>query len=71
MANSRTTFTAAGVESTSDGEEIENALHEKEGIQLVTVDDETGEVVVRHGEALISAEEIEQTVEGLGYDVED
>lgn len=70
MANSRATFTVTGVESADDGAEIEDALQEEEGVQLVDLDPETGETEVRHGEALISDEEIRSTVEDLGYGVE-
>ena len=68
MANSRTTFAVAGVESGDDGDEIESALGEREGVQLVDV--ESGEVTVRYGEELISEEEIKSVVRELGYDVE-
>jgi len=71
VANSRTTFTASNVGSDSDAADIEDALHEREGVQLVTVDADTGEVVVRHGEELISGEEIESTVTDLGYEIEE
>ena len=68
MANSRTTFTVADVESGADEDEIEAALQEREGVQLVDV--ERGEVTVRYGEELISEEEIESVVRELGYEVE-
>ncbi|CQH54107.1 HMA domain protein [Halobacterium hubeiense] len=67
MSNSRAEFT---VSKDADGETIEDALHEREGVQLAAFDPETGLVEVRHGEALISTEEIESTVRELGYDVE-
>ena len=70
MADSRATFTVAGVESADDAEEIEDALKEREGVQMVEIDTETGETEVRHGEELISAAEIESTVRELGYDVD-
>jgi|AntDeeMinimDraft_5_1070356.scaffolds.fasta_scaffold22143_1 copper chaperone CopZ len=70
MANSRVRFTVAGVDSPDDAEEIEDALRDKEGVQLVDLNQETGESEVRHGEALISDEEILSTVEDLGYEVE-
>lgn len=69
MANSRTSFTVRGV-SPGDAEEIEDALRDREGVQLVDLDPESGETEVRHGEALISDEEIRSTVEDLGYEVE-
>jgi copper chaperone CopZ len=70
MANSRVRFTVAGVDSPDDAEEIEDALRDKEGVQLVDLNQETGESEVRHGEALISDVEILSTVEDLGYEVE-
>lgn len=70
MANSRATFTVTGLTSADDGDEIEAALREREGVQLVDVDPETGQTEVRHGEELISGAEIRQTVEDLGYEVE-
>ena len=71
MANSRATFTVTGVESGEHAEEIEDALRDREGVQLVDLDPETGETEVRHGESLISDEEIRSTVEALGYGVAD
>ena len=70
MANSRATFTVGGLESADDGEAIEAALHDREGVQLVDLDPETGETAVRHGEELISAAEIRQAVQDLGYEVD-
>jgi len=71
VANSRASFVVADAESGADRAEIEDALEDREGVQLVEFDPETGETEVRHGEELISGEEIRQTVEGLGYKVED
>jgi len=70
VANSRATFRVGGLESADDGEAIEAELREREGVQLVDLDPETGETEVRHGEELISAAEIRQTVEELGYEVD-
>jgi copper chaperone CopZ len=66
VASSRVEFT---VSKTADGAAIEDALRDREGVQLATFDADTGEVTVRHGEALISTEEIKETVRELGYDV--
>lgn len=71
MANSRAMFTVAGLDSAADGEEIEDELREREGVQLVDVEPGTGEVEVRHGEELISGEQIKSAIEELGYEVED
>ncbi|MUV60351.1 heavy-metal-associated domain-containing protein [Halobacterium sp. CBA1126] len=67
MSNSRVEFT---VSRDADGAAIEDALHDREGVQLATFDPETGVVEVRHGESLISTAEIKSTVRDLGYDVE-
>ena len=61
----------ADAESRPDREEIEDALEEREGVQLADLDLSNGRAEVRHGEALISDEEIRRTVEALGYEVED
>lgn len=71
MANSRATFTVDGVVSADDGEQIENALADLEGVQLAVVDVESREVEVRHGEELVSTEEIKSTVRELGYNVDE
>jgi len=71
VANSRTRFVVADAESRPDREEIEDALEEREGVQLADLDLNSGRAEVRHGEALISDEEIRRTVEALGYEVED
>jgi copper chaperone CopZ len=71
VANSRARFVIADAESRADREEIEDALKDREGVQLVDIDLNNGRAEVRHGEALISGEEIRSTVEELGYEVED
>jgi copper chaperone CopZ len=71
MANSRAEFVVADAESRADREEIEDALEDREGVQLVDLDLDNGQAEVRHGEELISGEEIRSTVEALGYEVED
>jgi len=70
VATSRATFTVTDATSAADVETIEDALRDHEGVQLVDVDPETGETEVRHGEALVSGEELRSTVEELGYEVE-
>ncbi|WP_143052134.1 heavy-metal-associated domain-containing protein [Halobacterium jilantaiense] len=70
MATSRATFTVTDARSPADVENIEDALRDHEGVQLVDIDPETGETEVRHGESLVSGEEIRSAVEELGYDVE-
>lgn len=70
MANSRVSFTVTDAGSSDDAGDIEDTLRDKEGVQLVDIDPETGETEVRHGEELISGEEIRSTVAELGYEVE-
>ncbi|WP_232701603.1 heavy-metal-associated domain-containing protein [Halobacterium wangiae] len=70
MANSRTTFVVRDMEP-GDGEEITEALQEREGVQLVDTDREGGEVSVRFGEELISEVEIKSIVREAGYEVEE
>jgi copper chaperone CopZ len=70
VANSRASFTVRGVESSADADEIEADLRDREGVQLVDIDPETGETEVRHGEELISGAEIRGAVADLGYEVD-
>ena len=67
VSNSRARFT---VPTTADGDAIETALEDCEGVQMATFDEATGLVEVRHGEELISTEAIKSTVRDLGYEVE-
>ncbi|WP_101294427.1 heavy-metal-associated domain-containing protein [Halegenticoccus soli] len=70
MADSRTNFTVEGVASEDDARTIERELRERRGVQSATVDPESGDVEVRYGEELLSAEAIKSTVRDAGYEVE-
>ena len=70
VADSYTELTVRGIASEDDVRAIENELQEIRGVQMVTVDRESGHVEVRRGEELVSGEQIESTVQEAGYEVE-
>ena len=70
MADSDAEFTVRGVESADDEREIDDALGRVEGVQMVTIDSESGRVEVRYGEELVSEERIRSAVRDAGYEVE-
>lgn len=69
MATSRTEFAVRGLDA-GNGADIEDALGELEGVQLVDVDPENGRVEVRYGEELVYEEAIRDAVRDAGYEVE-
>lgn len=70
MGDSYANFTIRGIESGAEVGPIEDALQDLDGVQMVTIDPESGETEVRYGEELLSAERIRSTVRDAGYEVD-
>lgn len=68
MADTEISFTVSGPDA--DEREVTDALDDLRGVQMVDVDEGSGEVTVRYGEELHSEEEIRSAVAEAGYEVE-
>ena len=70
MAENDAQFTVRGVDSEDDAREIEDELHDLEGVMGADVDPESGEATVKVDADVLSGERVKITVREMGYEVE-
>ena len=68
-ANLKTTFDVSGMHCDGCSSAITEALSNVDGVDSATADHETGIVEAVHWVSTVSAEELEITIEKLGYTV--
>lgn len=69
MAETKSTFTIAGVDADRDAERVTDELIDTDGVMGADVDPGSGQAEVRLDEDLISEEHVRDTVREMGYEV--